>query len=196
MVSRGDPVGTDVIGQPLQKGIAQTAARFLHTLAPFLRHAAHVRAVGIEGDLQLIAQLTHKILIPLRRRAHMVVIVSGCQRKTEGSGNTVQIVQQTYAVPAAGHGTQHGTPPLRQHIPLFHPGRQVHGLLLAPLFFAVAVLQCAEGSVIRHPTQLHLARFTVAVFGHDTLGNIPLFGVLTVVIVAVNEHDDIGILLN
>ena len=63
-------------------------------------------------------------------------------------------------------------------------------------FVAVAFLQCTKCRVVRHPAQFHLAGFTVAVLRHDTLGNIAFFRVLIIVVIPVQEHHNIGILLN
>ena len=53
-----------------------------------------------------------------------------------------------------------------------------------------------EGGVLGKPLEFHRLGLTVAVLGDDALGQIVVFAVLIVVVVPVEEHDDVGVLLD
>lgn len=58
------------------------------------------------------------------------------------------------------------------------------------------MLQICKLRVLRQPCEVYGADWTVTLFGDDDFGDALELSVLVVVVVTIDEHDDIGILLD
>ena len=64
------------------------------------------------------------------------------------------------------------------------------------LFVLVLMIQICKLRVLRQPCKVYGADWTVTLFGDDDFLDTLELGVLVVVIVTIDEHDDVGILLD
>ena len=62
--------------------------------------------------------------------------------------------------------------------------------------FDVPPVDGREGGVLGQPLELHGAGLAVAVLGDDALGQVVVLVAVVVVVVPVEEHDDVGVLLD
>ena len=59
-----------------------------------------------------------------------------------------------------------------------------------------ALLEAGKARVLPQPGQLHRAQRAVALFGHNHLGDVLVLGVGIVIFLSMQEHDDVGVLLD
>ena len=128
VVGGGDIRRADGVRRAEEKVVPQPPSRLLHAQAPARRHLIDGRGLGIEGDVPLPAQAPDEILVPLGLGPHPVVQVRRRHGEAAARRDGGQIVQQAHGVPSAGHGAQDHAALRRQHVPAFHPGKQIHAL--------------------------------------------------------------------